>query len=142
MLLVICGCNEGTPGGSGVRTDTRTQGQVANKPVIGEARETFSLKPPMTSTSLKQGETKTASVAIQRGTDFDEDVKVTFSNVPNGVVVEPANSILRHGDKEMKISISAADDAALGNFTVKVTGQPSKGGPDAVNDFKLIIAAK
>jgi len=141
-LICLFGCTQGTPGGPGVQTPVGSQSQTANKPVIGEARETFSLKLPMLATSLKQGESKSATISIQRGTNFDDDVQLSFTEIPTGVTLDPVNPMLKHDDKEVKINITAAADAAIGDFTVKVSGHPSKGGPDAVNEFKLDISAK
>jgi len=141
-LICAVGCNEGTPGGPGVQSPPAgSQSQTANKPVIGEARDTFSLRTPIMSTSVKQGETKSASIAIQRGTGFDDDVQLSFSNMPAGVTLDPMNPMLNRSEKDIKINVIAAADAALGDFTVSVTGHPTKGGPDATNEFKLNVAA-
>lgn len=164
-LVIACGCTQGTPGGPGVKTQPTTQSQTtykptvddsrkpvvddsrapvvdnARKPVVDDSRETFTLRTPVLSTSLKQGETKSASITISRGKDFQDDVNLTFSGIPAGVTFDPATATLKHGDKEQKINISASDDAALGDFTIKVLGHPSSG-PDATNEFKLNISAK
>jgi hypothetical protein len=68
-------------------------------------------------------------------------VTLNFGDVPKGMVIEPANPVLKHGDKEAKIHVKAADDAAVGKFTIKVTGHPSKGA-DATNDFKISVDQK
>jgi len=141
-LFLACGCTQGTPGGPGVQSQPGSPNQTTNKPVIGESKETFSLRTPIISTSVKQGETKSASIAIQRGTNFDDDVELKFGSLPTGVTLDPANPTLKHDDKEVKINVTAAPDAAVGDFTVSVTGHPSKGGPDATNDFKLTVSAK
>jgi hypothetical protein len=141
-LICAAGCTQGTPGGPGVQTPVNPQTQSTNKPVIGEARDTFSLRTPMLATSVKQGESKSVSISIQRGTDFDDDVQLSFTEIPTGVTLDPANPTLAKGDKEAKFNITAGADAAIGDFTVKVTGHPTKGGPDAVNQFKLDVSAK
>jgi len=140
MLLSAIGCNEGNPGGPGARTPSNSQ--TANKPVIGEARDSFSLHTPVLSTSVKQGETKSATISIQRGTGFEDDVQISFSNLPTGITIDPMKPTLARSDKEVKVNVTAADDAAVGDFTVNLTGHPMKGGPDATNEFKLGVAAK
>jgi len=142
FLMCAVGCTQGTPGGPGVQTPAGTQNQTANKPVMGESRETFSLRTPVLSTSLKQGESKSASISIQRGTNFDDDVELKFSGIPSGVTLDPMNPTLRRDEKEVKINVMAATDAAIGDFTVDVTGHPMKGGPDATNQFKLSVSEK
>lgn len=148
-LLALSGCMQGTPGGPGVQSNPSTQ-HSANKPVITESdkpmlsqpRDTFSLRLPILSTSLKQGESKSVTISIQRGTDFDQDVTLNFTNMPTGVTLSPASPTIMKDEKETKISVMASDDAAVGDFTVNVSGHSSKGGPDATNELKLNVAAK
>lgn len=142
-LVAAVGCGQGTPGGPGVQaTPPATQTQTTNKPVITNSKETFSLKTPMLATSIKQGETKSMSISIQRGSDFAEDVTLHFAGLPNGITFEPMAPVILHGDKEAKISVTATEDAAIGDFTVNVTGHPTKSGPDAENELKLAVSAK
>jgi hypothetical protein len=129
------GCDKGTPGGAGVTT-TGDRG-----PHVGQAEDTFSLTVPTLSTHLKQGEAKVVAIGISRGKNFDGDVAVGFDNLPKGVTVDPAAPALKHGEKEVKVTVKAADDAALGDFAVKVVGHPAKG-PDATNELKLTVEKK
>jgi len=164
--LMACGCTQGTPGGPGVQnqpTTTTTQKTVhttpsntqtapaekrtvtethtTSKPVINDSRDTFSLRVPVLSTSMKQGETKSVTIAISRGSDFKQDVHLQLASIPEGVTITPASPMIKNSDSEVKLDISAADNAALGDFTVKVTGHPDSG-PDAVNEFKVNVAEK
>src|SRR5947209_5309313 len=134
--MSFSGCNtKSTPGGPGAtKPDT-------NKPTLGQTEETFSLSVPTLTTHIKQGETKSEAVSIKRGRNFDEDVTLKFENVPNGVTITPSSSTIKHGDTEAKITIKAADDAAVGDFTIKVTGHPGKG-TDATSEFKLTVDKK
>jgi uncharacterized membrane protein len=133
--VLVTGCAEGTPGGPGAKEVT------ANKPIVGQADNTFSLDVPKMSTTLKQGETKDLAIDVARGKNFSEDVELRFSAVPKGVTVDPASPVIMHSDKEAKITVKVADDAALGDFTVKVTGHPTTGA-DAMNEFKITVAKK
>jgi len=139
LMLVAAGCNESTPGGPGVQPNTTT---TAHKPVIGEAEQTFTLTAPQLSTHLKQGESKDISISMNRGKNFDDDVTLTFTDIPKGLTVTPAGSVIKHGDKETHLTFAAAADAALGDFTIKVTGHPSKGTTDAVTELKLTVDEK
>ena len=134
-LIALTGCNLGTRGGPG-STDPNTA-----EPLIGPAAGTFNLVVPTFSTGLKQGETKAASIHIRRGTNFEENVTLKFSALPKGVSFEPDAPVLKRGDEEAKFTIKAAEDAALGDFTVLVTGEPTKGSA-AVNKFQITIAKK
>jgi hypothetical protein len=135
-LVPFTGCNtHSTPGGPGA-TDPN-----AKKPLYGQANATFDLTKPTLSTSLKQGDTIESSIGIKRGKNFDEDVTLQFADVPEGVTLDPASPVIKHGDTEAKFTFKAGDDAPLGDFTITVTGHPTNGG-DASNEFKLTVAKK
>jgi hypothetical protein len=133
----FAGCNNSsTPGGPGA-----TNNKGDNRPVVGRAEDTFTLDPPNLATKVKQGESKAVSIGIKRGKNFDQDVTLKFSDLPKGVTLDPASPVIRHGDTEAKCMLKAADDAALGDFAVKVTGHPTKGG-DASNEFRITVDKK
>ncbi|MFM9964893.1 MAG: hypothetical protein ACKV2Q_27135 [Planctomycetaceae bacterium] len=134
-LTALTGCNQGTPGGPGA-TDPS-----GKKPAYGQADDTFNLSKPEMASDLKQGEQTEATFSIKRAKNFDEDVTLKFTDVPKGVTIEPANPVIKHGDADAKITFKVGEEAALGDFNVKVTGHPTKGG-DAQLEFKLTIAAE
>ena len=134
-LVALTGCNQGTPEGSGITTRPRSN------PSYGEAEKTFNLSVPRMSTTLHQGETKEVAIGIERGKNFEEDVTLKFADGPEGVTIESASPIIKHGDTEAKVTLKATADASLGDFTVKVTGHPTKG-PDATSEFKITVAKK
>jgi hypothetical protein len=95
----------------------------------------------MMSTTVEQGQSKDVKIGIDRGKNFDGDVTLDFAEEPKGVTVETVNPVIKRGDTEAKVTVRAADDASLGNFTVKVMGHPNAG-PDAVGEFKITVAKK
>ena len=135
IALIGCG-KEGTPGGPGATSRTGS-----NVPLTGEAEKTFRLDMPMLSTSVKQGEQQEVKIGINRGKNFDEDVTLKFDDLPKGVTIEPASAVIKHGDKDVQVTVKAAADAALGDFTIKVTGHPTKG-PDAKSELKIKVTKK
>jgi hypothetical protein len=140
-LIAMVGCNTGTPGGPGAdkakeQAKESTLKKIEDKVVQPE--NTFTLSVPTLSTSLKQGETKVVAVGVHRGKNFDENVAVKFEALPEGVTIDPAAPTIKKGDKETKVNVKAAGDAALGEFSVKVIGHPDKG-PDAANTLKLAV---
>lgn len=136
------GCSQGTPGGPGVvATPPQSSTTTALKPVLGPDENTFSLSAPVLSTHVKQGEAVTQTISLSRGRNFDEDVALKFSGLPQGVTMEPMSPTIRHGDSEVKVTLRAAVDAALGDFTIKMTGHPTQGA-DAKSDFKLTVDEK
>lgn len=104
-------------------------------------KDSFTLSAPNRTTDLKQGETKAVSISISRDKRFDQDVSLTFADLPKGVTLEPAGAVIKNGEPEAKFVLKAADDASLGDFAVKVTGHPTKGA-DAIHEFKFTVAKK
>lgn len=163
--VALVGCDQGTPGGPGVKpmgtTETTTttttphDGTVTTpeattttettttpeKPMVGTADDTFTLSMPTLSTSLKQGETKSVTVGITRGKNFDQDVTLKLADLPQGVTIEPAEPTIKHGESEATLSVKAADDAALGDFTINVVGHPAEGA-DAQNKLTVTVTEK
>lgn len=129
-ITVFGGCNQGTSGGPGAA-------EPPVKETMGQTDDTFSLTLP--SLALNQGETKTVSVGIKRGDNFSEDVALKLSGLPTGVTFTPATPAISRDITDMELVVSAANDAALGDFTVKVTGHPTKGA-DAVTEMKISVA--
>ena len=124
------GCNQGTSGGPG----------AASPPVkerIGQTDDTFSLT--LSSVALNQGQTKTVPVGIKRGNNFSEDISLKLAGVPKGVTFTPAEPIIMRGATDTELVFNATDDAALGDFTVKVTGHPTKGA-DAMTEMIITVA--
>jgi hypothetical protein len=145
-LVAFVGCSSGTPGGPGAEKEKEKEKDKKSKveraeDTVRQAEDTFSLSVPTFSTKIKQGESKAVTIGISRGKNFDEDVTLKFDDLPKGVTVEPAEATIKHGDKEAKLTLKAADDAALGDFTVKVIGHPQKG-KDATNELKLTVQKK
>ena len=102
------------------------------------AIDSFTLSVPLLSASLKQNESQTVSIGIKRDKTFASDVSLKFGELPAGVTMEPAETMIKQGEQEAKVTLTAASDAALGDFTIKVTGHPSVG-LDASNEFKLSV---
>jgi uncharacterized membrane protein len=132
-LVALAGCNQGQPGGPG------TEDPNNKKPMVGQANETFNLSAPVLPTSLKQGEKVVISIEMKRGKDFDEEVKLEFGELPKGISIDPSSPTVKHGDTEAKLTIAAAKDAAIGDFTINVTGHPTKGA-DASVGFKVSVS--
>jgi uncharacterized membrane protein len=139
-LIALVGCNKSTTGGPGADKDKKSKTDRAAD-AVRQPEDTFNLKVPTLATRIKPGEAREVTIGISRGKNFDQDVSLKFEGLPTGVTVEPAEPAIKHGDKEAKVTFKAADDAALGDFTVKVTGHPQKGG-DATSEMKLTVQKK
>jgi len=141
-LIAVVGCNPGTPGGPGVDKNKDQKSKVDKaKEAVGTGDDTFTLSAPKLATKLKQGESKEVTIGITRGKNLDQDVALKFDGVPTGVTLDPASPTIKHGDTEAKVTVKAAADATVGEFTVKVLGKPGKG-PEATKEFTLTVAKK
>jgi len=133
----LVGCDKGTPGGPGA-TGT---GSHSVSTAISTAEDTFTLSTPTLSTHIKQGESKVVTIGIKRGKNFGQDVSLKLDGLPEGVTADPSAPSIKAGDEDAKVTFKASDKAALGDFTVNVTGHPGKGA-DASNDLKLTVEKK
>lgn len=132
-FTAILGCGDkGTPGGPGVNKPNN------EKPVVGTADSTFTLDVPNLSTTIKQGESKVIAIGISRGKNFDQNVTVKLDNLPTGLTASPSNPVINRSEKDIKVTLTAATDAALGDFVIKVHGGPATGA-EAHSEFKVKI---
>ncbi|NQV26700.1 MAG: hypothetical protein HQ518_20290 [Rhodopirellula sp.] len=134
-VATLVGCNQGTPGGPGA---TAANGE---NPTTGQADDTFNLSVPMTSSSLQQGDQSEVTVGIDRAKNFDQDVTLKFSDVPEGVTIGPVSPVIKSSDTDVKLTLTAGDGTPTGDFKFSITGHPTKGA-DAQIEFKLTVAPK
>jgi len=107
-------------------------------PAVVDPENTFRLDAPNLGVSIKQGETKVVTIGISRSKNFDQDVTLMFKELPKGITIEPAEPMIKHGEKEVKLNVTAAADAALNTFSIKMIGHPATG-KDATDEFKLTV---
>jgi uncharacterized membrane protein len=125
-LVALAGCNQSTTGGGG-----KTGG-------------TFKLKGPLTTTTVKHGETKTVEITASEDKNFKEDVALTATIDPpdKGVTAELEPKTIKASDpKTANLIIKATDKAADGEYVIHVTGKPTTGEPTTV-DVKVKVEKK
>jgi hypothetical protein len=83
---------------------------------------------------MKQGETKTVTLSLHRGSTFHDDVTLMVE-APKGFKVDPMETVVKASDKanDIPIHVATDKDAAIGDHDVRVTGTPGKGAPTSVN---------
>ncbi len=105
---------------------------------INPLQDSFRLKTPMLETAIKQGDTQTLSLTLNRDDDFKQAIKFT-AEAPKDVHVEVMPSEVQPSDKgEVNLRIRANSTAALGEHNIRVTGTPSAGQP-VVTDVKFKV---
>jgi uncharacterized membrane protein len=101
--------------------------------------EGFKIVVPMLGETIHQGETKTVTVSLDRGKYFKRDV--TLDIRAKGIGVEPMKVLIKASDKpDVTLRITAAKDAALGEFPVHLTGTPAMGEATSM-EFKVKVVA-
>jgi uncharacterized membrane protein len=130
--MALVGCeNKSSPGGPGaVKPDGST-------PHVGTPTNTFRVSIP--SVDLKQGESKTITVSISRGTNFDQDVKLDVENPPQGVTFKFDDATLKASAKETHLTVDATKDAALGEHEVMVKATPAREGAATQTEVKVNV---
>ncbi len=103
--------------------------------------DTFRIVVPAMAAGVKQGEVQTVRVVLERGKGFKQGVKLEVK-APEGVQVEPKETIVQPGDKgDVQLKITVAKDAPIGEHKILVKGTPDKG-EATETEFKLTVSAK
>jgi uncharacterized membrane protein len=112
-------------------TDSPKGGSVAK----GEG---FKIDVPTYDVKVKQGETQSISIKLQRGESFKQDVKLQIE-AAKGISIDPTKIDVKAGDgPEVKLTITVPKDAALGEYKILVTGTPQTGEATSV-EFKVKV---
>jgi uncharacterized membrane protein len=110
VLVAVYGCQSSSPQGGSV--------------LKGEG---FKIAVPTLDTKLKQGEVQSVTVSLERGDYFKQDVKLQIE-APKGISVEPTSVVIKASEKpDVQLRIAAAQNAALGEYSVSVKGIPKTG---------------
>ena len=122
-LATVFGCQSASPRGGGMASD-----------------EGFKIVVPSSDTEVKQGEVQTVAVSLQRGELFKRDVKLEIKPT-KGISVDPTHALLKASAKpDVQLRITAAKDAALGEYRVYVKGTPEPGEPTSVEFTVKVVA--
>jgi len=102
--------------------------------------EGFRIDVPTFDVKVKQGETQSVTIKLQRGESFKQDVKLQIETV-EGISVDPVKVLIKASDNpEVQLTITAPKDAAFGEYKVSVTGTPTTGEPTST-EFKVKVIA-
>jgi uncharacterized membrane protein len=122
-VAAVMGCQSTSPRGGGMARD-----------------EGFKIIVPTTAPEIKQGEVQTVAVSLQRGELFKRDVKLEIKP-SKGISVAPLKAVVKASDKpDVQLRITAAKNAALGEYRVYVKGTPETGEPTSVEFTVKVVA--
>ena len=121
VAALAVGCNKSPEGGTPGTTST------------------FTLTGPTIPTTIKQDNSETVKITLNRGKDFKQHVKLAVAG-SDKLKAELSKSDVSAADPgEVNLKITVAKDAPLGEQTLKVTGTPEGGTPTEV-PVKIVIA--
>ena len=122
-LAAVFGCQSSSPRGGGIAED-----------------EGFKIVVPTSAPEIKQGEVQTVAVSLQRGEFFKRDVKLEIKP-SKGIGVDPTHALVKASAKpDVQLRITAAKDAAIGEYRVYVKGTPETGESTSV-EFNVKVVA-
>ena len=122
-FAMLAGCEVSSPRGGGM---TRSDG--------------FNIVVPRPAIELQQGAVQTVEVSVLRGELFKQDVKLELKAMP-GITVEPTSVLVKaSASPDAQIRVSAAKDAALGDYRVTITDRPTSG-ETTMAEFRVKVIA-
>lgn len=91
------------------------------------SREGFTIGKPALDTMVVQGQTQSATVSLNRGELFKRDVTLDI-RASTGISVEPTKAVVKASAiPNVQLKITAAKDAALGEYKIYLKGTPDAG---------------
>lgn len=89
----------------------------------------FTIAAPTRALQINQGQAQSVPIALEREAYFKQDVRLQIDTT-EGLSVDPANVTVKASDSpELQLRISAAPDAAFGDYRVTVRATPQTGEP-------------
>jgi hypothetical protein len=136
-LLAFVGCHnyDSPKGGPGKEGKEKTTTTVETGPSGTEVRKETTIRPDEDTSfkihnpgtvSLRQGESKAVTVALDRGRKFTQPVTVTL-RPDAGITVTPDKATIAGGDSKTEFMVAAGAAATVGSHSVEITGTPTTG---------------
>jgi uncharacterized membrane protein len=102
--------------------------------------EGFKIVVPVFDAKIRQGETRTVAVSLDRGEYFKRDVTLDI-RASKGISVEPTSALIKASEKsDLTLRITAARDAALGEYKVYLKGTPATGEATSIEITVKVVA--
>ncbi|HBG28427.1 MAG: hypothetical protein A2Y10_10990 [Planctomycetes bacterium GWF2_41_51] len=104
--------------------------------------EGFKIAVPTFGTKIKQGETQSVIISLDRGESFKQDVTLEIKLAKGkGITFEPAKVLVKVSDKsDVQLMITAPENTSIGEYIVSVTGTPTVG-EATTTEFKVNVVA-
>jgi uncharacterized membrane protein len=103
--------------------------------------EGFKIDVPTFDVKVKQGETQSITIKLQRGESFKQDVTLQIETAEGGINVDPTKVLVKASDSpDVELTITVPKEAALGEYIISVMGTPTTGEPTSV-EFNVKVVA-
>lgn len=123
LLLTVIGCSQSDRGGGTKRATS------------------FTLDGPGMATTIHQGEGRTVSLTLHRGSDFKQDVKLK-AEAPVGVEAALSERDIKVNDKgDISLRLAVGNSVTPGEHIVQVVGTPESGTPAKI-EVRINVAEK
>ncbi len=120
-LIAVLGC--ASPRGGGVT-----------------ANEGFTIGTPTFDTKIKQGESESVTVTLNRGEYFKRDVTLEIK-ASKGISVEPTQALVKASERpDVRLQITVPKDAAIGEYKIFVKGTPQTGEATSTEFIVKVVA--
>jgi uncharacterized membrane protein len=124
VLTAVVGCQSSGARGGSASTD-----------------EGFRIAVPRMDTDIKQGELQTVTTSVNRGDYFKRDVTLDITT-SEGLKVEPSKVLVKaSAGPDVQLRLTAARNAAVGDYRVHVKGTPAEGEPTSA-EFTVTVVAQ
>jgi len=111
-VLALFGCDNKSPDGGSPGTDN-----------------SFKIAGAEIHPSIKQGDTESIKISVERGRDFHNSVRLE-AKAPDKIQASVDRNLIKDGDSpEVRVKIHPQEDAPLGDYKVRVTGSSDHGTP-------------
>ena len=102
--------------------------------------EGFTIGTPTFTTEIKQGDTKGVTISLHRGEYLKRDVTLEIK-ASTGISVDPTQAVVKASEKhDVHLQITAAKDAALGEYKIYLKGTPETGEPTSTEFTVKVIS--
>lgn len=92
-------------------------------------------------TTIKQGDTQTVKVSVDRDKNFHKTVSLSVK-APDSIKADLDRTTVKDGESpDVNVKVHPTDGAVPGDYTVTVTGTPESGAPTNL-DVKVKVISK
>ena len=131
LILTTTGCDKGNT--------SSDQGTKQKEEPTEDRLNSNGFKLITPSTTIAQGEKALLTIGIERGPSFSEDIALTFGSIPQGVTIDPLQTVFKITNNEETVLIGAAKDATLGDFTINVIAKPARQREETIEPLKITV---